>query len=134
MKSIFLQVADSTNQGINNISIVSEKPIWFWVAIVEFLIILFIIFLKNKNGKMENGKFDEINSYKNKEVDTQNVVDSIFKSKNLFKELSKKYHPDKFFNTDKHEIAQEIFQQITDNKNNYTKLKELETEALKKLK
>ena len=46
----------------------------------------------------------------------------------LYKELSKLSHPDKFEkNPEKKEIAQKLFTQIQNNRNNYTQLMELKT-------
>ena len=38
-----------------------------------------------------------------------NLMDSMHKSRNLYKELSKKCHPDRFINNPKQKIAEEIF-------------------------
>ncbi|MBK6902420.1 MAG: hypothetical protein IPH04_06325 [Saprospirales bacterium] len=55
-------------------------------------------------------------------IDMNNLMNSIHGSRELYKELSKACHPDKFINTDKHKIAEEIFQNISMDKRNYEKL------------
>ena len=50
-----------------------------------------------------------------------NLMDSIHNSRNLYKELSKKCHPDRFINDPKQKIAEEIFQDYINN-DSYTKI------------
>ena len=52
----------------------------------------------------------------------------------LYKELSKLSHPDKFEkDPEKKEIAQKLFTQIQNNRNNYTQLLELKANVVKLL-
>jgi hypothetical protein len=46
---------------------------------------------------------------KNNKIDMNNLMDSMHKSRNLYKELSKKCHPVRFINNPKQKIAEEIF-------------------------
>ncbi|MDD5149854.1 MAG: hypothetical protein PHC28_05155 [Flavobacterium sp.] len=57
----------------------------------------------------------------------QNIVNSISKSKKLYKELIVKIHPDKI-QTDKREKAQDISARLTQSKRNYSELSSLEIE------
>ena len=60
-------------------------------------------------------------------------MNSIHHSKELYKELSKRCHPDKFVNTSKQEIAEDIFQRISKNKRSYEQLMLIKEEAKSKL-
>lgn len=70
-----------------------------------------------------------IERIKAEQIDLQGIFSDINKRgevETLFKELSKLSHPDKFENNpEKKEIAQELFAQIQNNRNNYTQLMEL---------
>ena len=56
------------------------------------------------------------------DIDMNNLMNSIHRSRELYKELSSKYHPDRFVNTPEYEIAEEIFQRISKNERNYKEL------------
>lgn len=62
-------------------------------------------------------------------IDMDNLMNSINKAESLFKLLSKKYHPDRFINSDNHPLAEQLFQQITENKRNYQQLVRLQKQA-----
>ena len=70
-----------------------------------------------------------IERIKAEQVDMQGLFSNINKRgevEELFKELSKLSHPDKFEkDPEKKEIAQKLFTQIQNNRNNYTQLMEL---------
>ena len=57
------------------------------------------------------------------------VMDDIFESRKLYDELKKVCHPDRFVNTDKYEIADKLFQEITKNKSNSQMLVKLKADA-----
>jgi chromosomal replication initiation ATPase DnaA len=57
------------------------------------------------------------------------LMDSINNSKSLYKELSKKYHPDRFVNTSKHLLSERLFQEISKNKRNHENLILLKKQA-----
>jgi hypothetical protein len=72
-----------------------------------------------------------IERIKAEQLDMQGLFSNINKRgevEALFKELSKLSHPDKFEkDPKKKEIAQKLFTQIQNNRNNYTQLMELKT-------
>ena len=65
---------------------------------------------------------DEILSEK---IDFSNVVSSSLLAKNLYDELKKVCHPDRFLNEHDINTANELFQLITQNKGDYNKLQSL---------
>lgn len=106
--------------------------IWFWLSFIEALIIIKLLFFNN--GKANNVFTQIINTTpKADEESMKNMVNSIFLAKQLYDKLKIKYHPDKFSNEEQKEVANEIFQNLTRNKNNYSALKDIENEAKSKL-
>lgn len=83
-------------------------------------------FFKKKNRTEQDILIDRI---KAEQLDMQGLFSNINKRgevEALFKELSKLSHPDKFEkDSEKREIAQKLFTQIQNNRNNYTQLMEL---------
>lgn len=55
-----------------------------------------------------------------------NVVNSMFLCQPLYDKLKKKCHPDRFETTDKRDLAEELFQQLQENRYNLKGLQELE--------
>ena len=124
MQQILLQIESGSLATLSQ----SESLLvstWFWIAIAEFLIIvLLVIKLKKKkpNQTFNDLPKDKIINAKSASIDMDNLMDSINGSRNLYKELSKACHPDKFINTEKQKIAEDIFQDISKDKRNYAKL------------
>lgn len=106
---------------------------WEWIAIIEFCFIIFLLIKKtNKSKDAVKQKFKKDSL--EQEIDFKNIIDSSFNSKQLYDELKVKCHPD-LFPTDKEKnlIAENLFQEITKNKNNTKRLIELKEEAIRKL-
>jgi hypothetical protein len=79
-------------------------PIWFWIALIEFAIIVFLVFrLRKKREKLTFGDLskDRIRNAKKSDVDMENLMNSINGSKELYKQLSRTCHPDRFINNSK---------------------------------
>jgi hypothetical protein len=118
-------------------SIVSESNEhinwWMWIAIIEFVFIVFLI-IKQKNKPKDTIKQKFKKESLEQEIDFNNIINSSFNSKQLYDELKVKCHPD-LFPTDKEKnlIAENLFQEITENQNNAKRLIELKEEAKQKL-
>ncbi|WP_179348757.1 molecular chaperone DnaJ [Winogradskyella pacifica] len=111
--------------------------LWLYVAIIEFLIIGFLVYKMTKKKTdldFSNISKDKLKSAKSSQVDMGNVMNSINGSKELYKQLSKRCHPDRFINSEKQELAETIFQDITKHKRNFQKLSELKERAKEELK
>lgn len=116
---------------------------WLWLAISEFLILLLLIIIvvrlyrklkNNKNLAFANVNKNELKKrMKHSSVDLDGLMDSINKSKSLYKKLSRACHPDRFINTDKHENAKDLFQEISNSKRDYKKLEAIEERAKNEL-
>ncbi|HEY9169197.1 MAG TPA: molecular chaperone DnaJ [Lutibacter sp.] len=118
----------------NSNSIITS--IWFWISLVEFLIIIFFIIklLKKKNNlAFSDLSKEQLKKAQSTNVDMDNLMNSINGSKELYKTLSKTCHPDRFINSDKQNLAENIFQEISKNKRNYNKLIALKQRAINEL-
>ena len=137
MKTILLQIKpDSVNAANTVTEITTVHNICFWLTVIEFLIIVFLLLKMNK--KSRNLTFSELNKgdlKKSKEtnIDMDNLMASINNSRELYKELSSKCHPDRFVNSSKQNAAEDIFQEISLNKRNHEKLLALKERAINEL-
>jgi hypothetical protein len=98
---------------------------FFWISIIEFLIIIFLVIRpkgKNQDLTFSDLPKDKIRNAKSSTIDMDNLMNSINGSRDLYKDLSKVCHPDRFINTEKHKVAEEIFQEISKDKRNFEKL------------
>jgi len=106
---------------------------WMWLALAELGIIAFLIIkeqLKPKDTAKQRFKEESLKQ----EIDFSNIINSSFNSIQLYDELKVKCHPDRFpTDMEKNSIAENIFQEISKNKNNVKRLLELKEEAIQKL-
>lgn len=135
---MFLQIQNDTSAfNINPVVGYESLQIWLWIALLEFIIIIVLLLkLRNKKGDLTFGELpdNKIREIKKLDVDMKNLMNSINSSKKLYKELSRACHPDRFVNSEKQEIAEEIFQEISKNKRDYKKLIELKQRMINELK
>ncbi len=120
---------------ISNTESVADNSINIWVciAIIELLIIIYLLFSKKKERTLSaKEKFKK--ESKDGEIDFGNIINSSFHVKPLYDELKVKCHPDKFpVDSEKNKIALELFQEIAKNRTDYKKLIELKETAKVKL-
>jgi hypothetical protein len=128
-----LQVLNDGKILISASRLESTHDFWMWISLAEFLVIITLIyFRKNKINQSlkQNYKEDSLKEV----IDFGNVINSSFNSQQLYDELKKKCHPDRFPNdNDKNSIAIKLFQEISENKNNSKRLSEIKEVAEKKL-
>ena len=106
-----------------------ESDVWFYIAMVEFVIIFFLLLFAFRRGttRVEKQKLRE--SIKS-DVDFKNIINSSFHATEIYNELKVKCHPDRFIgDVEKNATANRIFQEVTKNKMNYKRLQELKKEA-----
>ena len=108
------------------------NSVWLWViaAVVVLLIIVVLLLLKAKRSTQHKIKQQVL-----KETNNINWSDTmhVFEAKKLYDQLKVKCHPDRFVEPDMNKLANELFQEITRNQNNYSKLLLLKKEAIDKL-
>lgn len=134
MNETLINNSKEITEGIVNAAEYSN-PInwWMWIAIIEFVIILFLI-LKRKTKSKITTKNQFKKEALNEEVDFNNIINSSFHSAKIYDELKVKCHPDRFpTDEEKNLTAENIFQEIVKNKNNIKRLLELKEEAIHKL-
>lgn len=137
MINFILQIQSNTA----SVSVVKENnsiltSFWFWLAIVEFVIILLLLIRlrsRKTNLAFSNAGNDDVKNAKEKNINMDNLMDSINGSRELYKELSRKCHPDKFVNSSEQKIAEVLFQEISNNQRNFEKLSELKIRATNEL-
>lgn len=102
---------------------------WFYVSILLFLYILFLKYIKKSEAK--SSKLKEV---QNKDINMDDLMTNINGSRDLYKDMSRKYHPDRFIGDVNHSKVEELFKEISKNKRNVQKLNEIkiELEQLKK--
>lgn len=137
MANILLQVA---NDSIANVTTIKSESylsnFWLWLSILELLIIVLLVYkLKKKSSDLvfKDIPKDKIKDAKSTTIDMNNLMNSINNASELYKELSKNYHPDRFVNSDKQTLAEEIFQEISKNKRNFNALQNLKIRAKNEL-
>jgi hypothetical protein len=129
-----LLIANKNNDAVEQISIFHSLR--FWDAVIEFFLIVYLIYKLFSNKKvfeLSDSEKKSLKNSKNNKIDMDNLIDSIHNSRNLYKELSKKCHPDRFINDPKQKIAEQIFQEITENERNFEKLSILKLRAINEL-
>lgn len=137
--SFLLQIKRDSTAIISNIEKVKSTfySNWIWLSILGFIIIigLYILYAKRRKSdlKFSDINKDEIKKNRSNNVDMDNLMKSINSSGSLYKELSRTCHPDRFINTDKHEIALELFQLISNDKRDFDKLSEYKKRAISDL-
>lgn len=110
---------------------ISSHNYWMWIAIIELLIIIYIVFFRKKTESASKRFKREA---KEDDIDFSNIINSSFHVKPLYDELKVKCHPDRFPNDkEKNKIALDLFQEISKNKTNYKKLIELKELAKQNL-
>lgn len=139
MKHIFIQIPNEslsmiTEKAVNKDSVFSS--IWFWTSAAEFLLIVFLLIrLKRSKSDLAFSALpkDKIKQAGTAEIDMDDLMNSINGSRELYKELSRVCHPDRFVDTDKQILAEEIFQEISTNKRNFKSLTALKERAKNEL-
>ncbi len=105
--------------------------LYFWqlLVVLETLVIIWLIYRSVKRRKERSTETDQILQAKSNIVDMQDLMKDLHLSSGLFKELSRKCHPDRFAGTDLEDHANELFQLIQQNKSNYGELVTLKERA-----
>ena len=121
-------------QHVSNVAIPTEWycNIWIWVSIVALFIILILI--KQTASKLRTSTAKNIKAESlSKDVDFNNIIKSSFYATELYNKLKVKCHPDKFTDPILKRKADQLFQEITQNKTNLKRLEELKLEAIEVL-
>lgn len=136
MITIF-QIQDSVHVIQNSLeqsSALADNRVWFWVAIVEAICITLLLLVIVSRSKYTQAQLRFKSEAKKSEIDFDNVIASSFHANDLYNQLKKVCHPDRFTaNPAIMAKADELFQQITQSKHDYKKLQELKIKAMEEL-
>ena len=112
------------------------NSVLIFIAIIELTIIVYLLYkLKTKKPiyNLSDLEIQGITKSKKSEINMDNLMDNIHSSKPLYKELSRKCHPERFVNDDRQNLAQEIFKEITKHEKNFEQLEKLKKRAISEL-
>jgi hypothetical protein len=139
---INMETLDSINSNIKPVVEITNQPnsYTFWVLIISLALVLltvlglYLFHIRNKNrNKLDPNLSDTIKEAKNNSIDMGNIIISINNAPELYKKLSKMYHPDKYAGTDYEGIANNIFQAINAKRRDYNSLLKIQQLAEEKL-
>ena len=132
---IFMQITDSLPSTAPIVSSSSGivSNVWFWIALIEFLIIMLsvIISIRDKNKKWEKLKFKQGISDSNTEFIFP--IGDMFRAPEMYKKLMRVCHPDRFIDETKKNAAEELCMLIGKNQYNVTEMERLGKLAEEKL-
>lgn len=121
-----LQNPNSIDTAVQSVNFLDSTGFdhWFYISLLEFGVILWLLLKKRKGSNDHRIDADKkaVSDAKKTEINMDNVINSIHLSEKLYKELSRKYHPDRFIGDERHGRAEELFQEISKNKRNYSEL------------
>lgn len=110
---------------------------WIIISIFELIVILILIYILIKKKKSKAEEFyvgEAVKGFKDKEIDFDNMFNSMFNATELYNILKTRIHPDRFPNDEeKIKIANELTAQLNENQNNIAKMKIIQTIAFEKL-
>lgn len=115
-----METVSTTISTATNVAQYECSNFWLYVSLVLILIILYNSFAGKRSTRLDK--------FKKSNIDMMAVMDDINKSRDLYKELSRKYHPDRFTDKDDKDRAEGFMKEITKHKNNYAKLLELKNQ------
>jgi hypothetical protein len=102
---------------------------WLIIATIEFVVI--IAFLLGKKRKKQLQPIHEnITKSKGSSVNMDELMRDINLSEELYKKLSRLYHPDRFVGTEFQEESLKLFQRIQESKTNYGELVNIQEDAI----
>lgn len=68
----------------------------------------------------------DIKNFKAVDISMQSLMNDIHHSKHLYDKLKVKIHPDRFIGSEKYDLSLSLFQELTENRRNYSKLLEIQ--------
>lgn len=136
MNDSITQVTDTLRKSASTVIPGTETNSWEMIslALIVALIIVAITIVITKRHKTHKNNIP-INNLRKQvnqdgDIDFGNIMNSAFLSKALYDELKVKCHPDRFVSDPiKQQLADDLFQRVTQNKVNYKVLLELKKKA-----
>ena len=124
---INLQVADSLQSVIQTSKNGIASNVWFWIAIIEFLIIILSIITSKKWKRRHWERLQSEKDTRDIDVDTifKGAIKDTFLAPELYKKLITVCHPDRFIDETKKVAAEELSKEFGKNQYNTTELERL---------
>lgn len=116
----------------NLVGFSTSSSIWFWISLIQFLLLIILVYKTFKNKYRLNDvnlKRAQKMKLKKTSVNMDDLMHSINHAKELYKKLSRSCHPDLFIGKVEHEKALEIFQDVSRYKRDYKQLIVLQQKA-----
>lgn len=107
---------------------------WQLIALAELLFILFLLLKLKKKKEVSPSELEALKTSKKTKLDMNNLMNDIHLSKELYRELSRQCHPDRFAGTELVDQANNLFQEIQQSQNNYQQLCLLRDKVMTELK
>lgn len=138
LQNIQDSIQNSTQSGFIEVHQQNADGFNWWILIAAIELILLIVLLiklkkAEKNGQLQSDGYGELLKAKGQDIDMTNLMNSINSSRDVYKELSHKCHPDRFQDEIMKMKAENIFQEISKYKRNHAKLMELKKRAQEEL-
>ncbi|MFN4763704.1 hypothetical protein ACKGJN_11310 [Gillisia sp. Q332] len=131
----FLNIASQAQQADAGLETATTFSWWLLIVLFQFIIITFLLYKNRKLrlAQVNSDEFGELKSAKTSEINMTDLMNDINNSRDEYKILSRKCHPDRFQDEEEKRKADEIFQEISMHKRNHAKLSELKIRAEKEL-
>ncbi len=132
-----LQIQDSIVVAVKRSleTTIPQTNLWIWISIFEAICIIgLLLILLKRQQKQTKIRHQFKTDAKKGEVDFNNIIISSFHAGDLYNQLKKVCHPDRFSSDPELAAkADNLFQQITQNKHDLKKLQELKIKAVQEL-
>lgn len=126
-------VKDSLNTVLNtNPSFKTENVLdwWMLIAVIELFIIIVLLFKRKKETNKTKKQMIKEQVLSEEAIDFNNIINSSFNAKQVYDQLIRECHPDRFPNNPtKQQIALNLSQEVVKNKGNLNRLEELRNEV-----
>lgn len=122
---IFNIYRSATDHLENLLGVSLTSSIWFWISLLQFCLLLYLInkrYKKNRNTSDRTLNREQKKKFKRSSVNMDDLMQSINRSKELYKKLSRSCHPDRFIGKPEQKNAEFIFQEISRYKRDYKQL------------
>jgi len=106
---------------------------WMLIAILEFVLILFLLFFKRGTTRTQRSSIKR-QVMAEGDINNENLINSMFNAEAMYMTLIRACHPDRFASDEeKVAIANDITERLGMHRHDMNKLNELKEEAIEKL-
>lgn len=105
---------------------------WYIALALEVMIVLFILaklIRAQRSYRADQSKYEDLLKTVRKDLNMKTVEKNAHQARKLYRELRRKYHPDKFKDQYQKALAHELIQEISIHRDRYDKLTQLKQKA-----